>query len=67
MDVLPAAYPLRLLVVVPPVLLVAAASWYLVERPLIARAARRRPAERGARRSARGGRAQVQLDAHAAP
>jgi peptidoglycan/LPS O-acetylase OafA/YrhL len=64
MDALPAAYPLRLLVVVPPVLLVAAASWYLVERPFIARAARRRPAAREARR---GGRAQAQLEAHAAP
>ena len=67
MDVLPAAYPLRLLVVVPPVLLVAAASWYLVERPLIARAAGRRagtvrqPAARG------GARPGAQLDAHAAP
>jgi peptidoglycan/LPS O-acetylase OafA/YrhL len=46
------------------VLLVAAASWYLVERPFIARAARRRPAAREARR---GGRAQAQLEAHAAP
>jgi peptidoglycan/LPS O-acetylase OafA/YrhL len=64
LDVLPAAYPLRLLVVAPPVLLVAAASWYLVERPLIARAARRRPAARRARRR---GRAQPQLEAHAAP
>jgi peptidoglycan/LPS O-acetylase OafA/YrhL len=64
LDALPAAYPLRLLVVVPPVLLAAAASWYLVERPLIARAARRRPSARRARRDARG---QAQLEAHAAP
>jgi peptidoglycan/LPS O-acetylase OafA/YrhL len=64
MDVLPAAYPLRLLVIVPPVLLVAAASWYLVERPLIARAGRRRPPARQERRGRRTG---AQLDAHAAP
>src|SRR4051794_9625896 len=66
MDVLPAAYPLRLLVVVPPVLLVAAASWYLVERPLIARAGRRRQAARQPA-GRRGTRASAQLDAHAAP
>jgi peptidoglycan/LPS O-acetylase OafA/YrhL len=66
LDALPAAYPLRLLVVVSPVLLAAAASWYLVERPLIARAGRRRPAAaQGAGR--RGARAGAQLDAHAAP
>src|SRR3954467_4221694 len=66
LDALPAAYPLRLLVVVPPVLLVAAASWYLAERPVVARAGRRRPAAaQGAGR--RGARAGAQLDAHAAP
>ena len=64
MDVLPSAYPLRLLVVLPAVLVVAAASWYLVERPVIAWAGRRRGrtvARQGERRR------QARLEAHAAP
>ena len=66
MDLLPGAYVPRLLVVLVPVLLVAAASWYLVERPLIAWAGRRRPATgRAARRGEPRG--QAQLEAHAAP
>ena len=66
MDVFPGAFLPRLLLVLPPILLVAAASWYLVERPLIARAARpRRARGRNAERSERRG--QPQLEAHAAP
>jgi peptidoglycan/LPS O-acetylase OafA/YrhL len=59
-DLLPSAYPLRLLAVVVPVLLVAAASWYLVERPFITWAGRRRPSRSPGRR-------QAQLEARAAP
>jgi peptidoglycan/LPS O-acetylase OafA/YrhL len=60
---MPDSYPLRLLVVLGPVLLVAAASWYLVERPLIARAGRsRRSRDRRAEP-----RSQAQLEASAAP
>jgi peptidoglycan/LPS O-acetylase OafA/YrhL len=66
MDVFPGAFLPRLLLVLPPILLAAAASWYLVERPLIARAARpRRARGRSAERSERRG--QPQLEAHAAP
>jgi peptidoglycan/LPS O-acetylase OafA/YrhL len=65
MDVLPSSYPLRLLLMVPPVLLVAAASWYLVERPLIARASRTRAGRDDTRRRERRG--QPQLEAHVAP
>jgi peptidoglycan/LPS O-acetylase OafA/YrhL len=65
MDVLPSAYPLRLLVVVPPVLLAAAASWYLVERPFIAWAGRPRLSRGSAGRGER--RRQAQLEARAAP
>jgi peptidoglycan/LPS O-acetylase OafA/YrhL len=64
-DVLPHAYLPRLLLVIGPVLLVAAASWYLVERPLIAWAARPRQSRRDRRRAERHG--QSQLEAHAAP
>lgn len=60
LGVLPGAYVPRLLVILVPVLLVAAASWYLVERPLIARAAR----PRGDRR--RPG-SPVEVEARAAP
>ena len=54
-DVLPDAFLPRLLLILGPVLLVAAASWYLVERPLIAWAARPRQSrrERRAERSSR--------------
>jgi acetyltransferase len=65
----PSAYLPRLLLLLAPTLLVAAASWYLVERPLIARAARGRSAPRRddqARRAERG-QPQAQLEAHAAP
>jgi peptidoglycan/LPS O-acetylase OafA/YrhL len=66
-DVFPSAYLPRLMLVLPAILLVAAASWYLVERPLIARAARPR-SERRRRRAPRGEhRGQPQLEAHAAP
>ncbi|HEY0633605.1 MAG TPA: acyltransferase [Thermoleophilaceae bacterium] len=65
-DVFPSAFLPRLLLVLPPILLVAAASWYLVERPLIARAAR--PRRAGRRRAERGHRrGQPHLEAHAAP
>jgi peptidoglycan/LPS O-acetylase OafA/YrhL len=66
--VFPGAFLPRVLLLLGPVLLVAAASWYLVERPLIARAARPRPL-RGGRRSRRAAeqRGQAQLEAHAAP
>jgi peptidoglycan/LPS O-acetylase OafA/YrhL len=64
LDVLPDAYGLRLLLILPPVLLVAALSWYLVERPLIARAAWP-SGRRGAR--GRAGASQAQLEARAAP
>jgi peptidoglycan/LPS O-acetylase OafA/YrhL len=69
-DVFPHAYLPRLLLLLVPTLLVAAASWYLVERPLIARAARRRPAPRRGERASRRverGQSQAQLEAHAAP
>lgn len=72
LGVLPDAYLPRLLVVLGPVLLVAAGSWYLVERPLIAWAGRTRQsrdahgaASRAADRGAT--RPQPQLEAHAAP
>jgi peptidoglycan/LPS O-acetylase OafA/YrhL len=69
--VLPDAYLPRLLVVLGPVLLVAAASWYLVERPLIAWAGRSRPGrdgDRDASRAAARGRSRVQPQAsRAAP
>ena len=42
-DVAPHAFVPRFLMLLGPVLLVAAASWYLVERPLIAWAGRPRP------------------------
>jgi peptidoglycan/LPS O-acetylase OafA/YrhL len=61
-DVIPDAYLPRLLMILGPVLLVAAASWYLVERPMIAWAGRDRPSRR-ARRT----RQSQQLEAHAAP
>jgi peptidoglycan/LPS O-acetylase OafA/YrhL len=60
LDLLPGAYVPRLLFMLVPVLLVAAASWYLVERPAIAWAAR----PRQSRRDRRG---QAQLEASAAP
>jgi peptidoglycan/LPS O-acetylase OafA/YrhL len=70
LGVLPDAYLPRLLLMLIPVLLVAAASWYLVERPLIAWAGRSRPGED--RRAGRTGdrresRRQAQLEARAAP
>jgi peptidoglycan/LPS O-acetylase OafA/YrhL len=55
-------YVPRFLMVLVPVLLVAAASWYLVERPLIAWAGR----PRASRRERRAGRGR-QLEARAAP
>jgi peptidoglycan/LPS O-acetylase OafA/YrhL len=57
---LPSAFLPALLVILPIVLGVAAASWYLVERPLLARAHRPRSAP-----TARG--RQPQVEAHAAP
>jgi peptidoglycan/LPS O-acetylase OafA/YrhL len=59
-DLLPSSFLLSLAVTLPVVLLVSAGSWYLVERPLIARA-NREPARRARRRR------QSQLEAHAAP
>jgi peptidoglycan/LPS O-acetylase OafA/YrhL len=61
---MPHSYPLRLLVVLGPILLVAAASWYLVERPLIAWAGKSRQSRRDRRAERRG---QAQLEARAAP
>jgi peptidoglycan/LPS O-acetylase OafA/YrhL len=67
-DVFPVAFLPRLFVILPPVLLVAAASWYLVERPLIGWAGRPRERERRAReRAGRATRSQAQLEARAAP
>jgi peptidoglycan/LPS O-acetylase OafA/YrhL len=57
---LPDGFLPALAAVLPVVLTVAAASWYLVERPLMARA--ERPRRRRARR-----RAEARLEAHAAP
>ena len=57
---LPSTFVPALLVVLPVVLAVSAASWYLVERPLIARASRRRD-RRESRTPSR------QMEAHAAP
>jgi peptidoglycan/LPS O-acetylase OafA/YrhL len=51
--------------VIAPVLLVAAASWYGVERPMIAWAARPRESRRARRRAEQLSRAQ--LEARAAP
>jgi peptidoglycan/LPS O-acetylase OafA/YrhL len=65
-DVIPDAFLPRLLMILGPVLLVAAASWYLVERPLIAWAARPRASRRARRRGERAGQPQ-QLEAQAAP
>lgn len=79
-DVFPDAFVPRLLMLLGPVLIVAAASWYLVERPLIAWAARPRVGRHERRRAnraraegeRRAGEAQrrtgePQLEAHAAP
>ena len=63
-DVIPDAYLPRFLLILGPVLLVAAASWYLVERPLIAWAARPRQSRRDRRAARRG---QAQLEAHRRP
>jgi peptidoglycan/LPS O-acetylase OafA/YrhL len=57
---LPSGFAPALLVVLPVVIVVSAASWYLVERPLIERAGRRR-----VRRPSRG--RQGRLEAQAAP
>jgi peptidoglycan/LPS O-acetylase OafA/YrhL len=65
-DAIPDTYLPRLLMILAPVLLVAAASWYLVERPLIAWAGRPRASRRERRAAARSRQAQ-QLEAHAAP
>jgi peptidoglycan/LPS O-acetylase OafA/YrhL len=62
---MPHAYVVRLLVILGPVLLAAAASWYLVERPMIAWAGKPRDGRRGSR--ARAGARRDQLEAHAAP
>jgi peptidoglycan/LPS O-acetylase OafA/YrhL len=62
---MPHAYVVRLLVILGPVLLVAAASWYLIERPMIAWAGKPRDGRRGSR--ARAGARRDQLEAHAAP
>jgi peptidoglycan/LPS O-acetylase OafA/YrhL len=59
---LPEGFLPALAAVLPVVLGVAAASWYLIERPLMARAAR--PPRRRARRGAA---AEARLEAHAAP
>src|SRR3954471_13289583 len=63
--VFPDSYLVRVVLLLIPVLLVAAASWYLVERPAIAWAAR----PRGRERRARGAEPtrQAQVEAHAAP
>jgi peptidoglycan/LPS O-acetylase OafA/YrhL len=62
---LPHVYVVRLLVILVPVLLVAAASWYLVERPMIAWAGKPREG-RGGRRARASGR-HDRLEAQAAP
>ena len=59
---LPDGFLPALAAVLPVVLAVAAASWYLVERPLMARAERPRR-----RRARRGAPAEARLEAHAAP
>jgi peptidoglycan/LPS O-acetylase OafA/YrhL len=69
--VFPHSYLVRVVVLLVPVLLVAAASWYLVERPAIAWAGRPRESDGRARRAkpsrpARAERAR-QAEAHAAP
>src|SRR4051812_40846536 len=64
--VFPDAYPVRLLLLLVPALALAAASWYLVERPLIAWAGRPREKRGAARGRARRGQSQ-QLEAAAAP
>jgi peptidoglycan/LPS O-acetylase OafA/YrhL len=58
--ILPSTFVPALFAVLPVVLAVSAASWYLVERPLIARASRRRD-RRDSRTPGR------QMEAHAAP
>jgi peptidoglycan/LPS O-acetylase OafA/YrhL len=67
--VFPHAYLVRVIVLLVPVLLVAAASWYLVERPAIAWAGR--PRERERVRAAKPGRQArrepARAEAHAAP
>jgi peptidoglycan/LPS O-acetylase OafA/YrhL len=57
---MPSSFVLSLALVLPLVLAVSAASWYLVERPLLARA--NRPRARRAKR-----RREARLEAHAAP
>lgn len=61
---LPSSFPVALAVVLPVVLAVGAASWYLVERPLIALADRPRGERVGAGRRRR---REARLEAHAAP
>jgi peptidoglycan/LPS O-acetylase OafA/YrhL len=70
LGVLPDAYLPRLLLMLGPVLLVAATSWYLVERPLIAWAGRSRGSDERRASGARDrgeSRRRAQLEAHAAP
>jgi peptidoglycan/LPS O-acetylase OafA/YrhL len=62
---MPDVYVVRLLVVLGPVLLVAAASWYLVERPMFAWAGK--PREGPGRRRPRAAARRDQLEAQAAP
>ena len=73
-DLLPSGFVPALAAMLAPVLAVGAASWYLVERPLMARAERvRRAPDRGGRvpvpgsRTARGRGRPAELEAHAAP
>jgi peptidoglycan/LPS O-acetylase OafA/YrhL len=63
--VFPDSYLVRVVLLLVPVLLVAAASWYLVERPAITWAGRTRARERRTR-AAEPSR-QAQVEAHAAP
>src|SRR3954454_18676524 len=65
--VFPHAYALRLVALLVPTLLVAAASWYLVERPAIAWAARARGRERHVGDRPADPARQARLEAHAAP
>jgi peptidoglycan/LPS O-acetylase OafA/YrhL len=66
-DLLPSGFLPALAAMLPPVLAVGAASWYLVERPLMARAERTGRAARARRRGAGARGRAAELEAHAAP
>ena len=66
-DLWPSTFVPRMLLLLVPTLLVAAASWYLVERPLIAWAGRSRGRARGREAKPRRAHARPGGDRHAAP